>query len=373
LGGLGLANPVAQSNLIFLAAHREMLSAFKDMPLITSACIALMNRRINPLTAHLATGYKQLVDLDSTEAASHYATPLPAARKLQAKYTDLLATKTRKDLIDSHMPAALNPRDPGHMAAKADVIRLRSLARPHALSCLQVLPTATTHRFDNEAFAITLRLILGLTMLAPSVSHVRCFCGRPLTDVHVQVCTKSYQQTYRHNNVLRIIVRALRQAVLSPIMEQLTTLGKNRWDIVFINPLKPDLLTYADVTITSPLQEVFINASLNLDTQIPMNQAHKHKVDKYKLDIAAAPPGSTFLPLVLDSLGGFHSDLIKLLNDASPLAANLPPPRSINYSSPHYSTFWIQALSVATFIGTARSIAKTIRVSLRQNNTTALF
>ncbi len=94
-----------------------MLSAFKDMPLITSACSVLKNRPTNPLTTQLAIGYAQLVNLDSTEAASHYATPLPAARKLQAKYTDLLAAETRKKLINSHMPAAQNPRDPRHMAA----------------------------------------------------------------------------------------------------------------------------------------------------------------------------------------------------------------------------------------------------------------
>jgi hypothetical protein len=73
-GGLGLANLVAQSHLIFQAAHREMISAFKGLSLITSACTALENQSTNPLTTQLSIGYTQLANLNSTEAASH--TPL---------------------------------------------------------------------------------------------------------------------------------------------------------------------------------------------------------------------------------------------------------------------------------------------------------
>ena len=62
-----------------------------------------------------------------------------------------------------------------------------------------------------------------------------------------------------------------------------------------------------------------------------MNHAQSDKIAKHKLDVASSPPGSKFIPLVLDSLGGFHPDLLALLSNASPHAANLPPLRSNNY------------------------------------------
>jgi hypothetical protein len=179
----------------------------------------------------------------------------------------------------------------------------------------------------------------------------------------------TYQQSYRHHNVVNFLVLALRQAFLSPKKEQATTIGEKRWDLVFFNPdfIKAlHKLIFGDVTVISPIQVEYLNETILKDVNISMSDAYKHKVAHYLEDITVQPPGSIFLPLVLDSLGGIHSGLLQLLFNASPHAQQQPPARSKNHTCWHYPDYWIQAVSVANFTGTARSVIKTVELS--QNN-----
>jgi hypothetical protein len=343
------------------------------MPLIIISINRLRNQPDNILTASLELSFAELTSLSHTESATHYSTPLAKARHhLQHDYTVLHSKKVQDHLTALHTPAAQDPQDPNHKDAKYNLIRLRCLSRKNALACLHALPTAPALRFDHEktsfVFAIVLRIILGMSLIPPSSLQVRCYCGKAwLSSVHAQVCTVSHQQSYRHDNIVDLLFRALRQAFLSPKKEQATTIGEKRWDLVFFNPdfIKAlHKLIFGDVTVISPIQEEYLNATILKDINLPMNDAYKHKVAHYSEDITAQPPGSIFLPLVLDSLGGIHNGLLQLLFNASPHAQQQPPARSKNHTCWRYPDYWIQAVSVANFTGTARSVIKTTELSL---------
>jgi hypothetical protein len=350
-----------------------MLSAFQEMPLIIISINRLRHQPDNILTASLERSFAELTSLNHTESATHYSTPLDKARhRLLAR---LHCASQQEGPRPSHrVLQPCNARSPASRLQRCQVQPHSSccLARQNALACLHALPTAPALRFDHEktsfVFAIVLRIILGMSLIPPSSLQVRCYCGKAwLSSVHAQVCTVSHQQSYRHDNIVDLLFRALRQAFLSPKKEQLTTIGTKRWDLVFFNPdfIKAlHKLIFGDVTVISPIQEEYLNDTILKDINIPMNDAYKHKVAHYSEDITVQPPGSIFLPLVLDSLGGIHNGLLQLLFNASPHAQQQPPARSKNHTCWRYPDYWIQAVSVANFTGTARSVIKTIELSL---------
>jgi hypothetical protein len=126
---------------------------------------------------------------------------------------------------------------------------------------------------------------------------------------------------------------------------------------------------FADFTLIMSIQERYLNASTLKNINLPMSDAHKRNIAKFIFldDVTVQPLGTTFLPLVFDSLGGFHPRLLQLPSNASPHAIDQPPARSKNYTCYRYVDNWIQAISVANFIETARSSAKTIELSMNNS------
>ncbi len=94
----------------------------------------------------------------------------------------------------------------------------------------------------------------------------------------------SHQQSYRHDNIVNLPMCALRQAFQSPRKEQPTSIGNMRWDLrlhqPWISSRSSTQLIFVDVTVISPIQEMYLNASTLKDVNIPMSPAHKHKVTK---------------------------------------------------------------------------------------------
>ncbi len=156
----GFANPHALAPLFFLAANREMLSAFQKMPMIITSINLLRNQPDNILTASLERSFAGLTSLSYTESATHCSEPLSKARHhLQHDYTVLHRKKVHDHLTTLDMPAAQDPQDPSHKDARYNPIRLRCPSR-HNVACLRALLTISTLRFDDESFAFVFRIIL---------------------------------------------------------------------------------------------------------------------------------------------------------------------------------------------------------------------
>jgi hypothetical protein len=91
----------------------------------------------------------------------------------------------------------------------------------------------------------------------------------------------SYQQSHRHDDIVDLFMRALRQAFLSPKKEQPTTIANRRYDLVFTNPDFIKMLhklIFGDVTVVLPIQEQYFNDTYLKDVNIPMSDAYKRKV-----------------------------------------------------------------------------------------------
>ena len=112
--------------------------------------------------------------------------------------------------------------------------RLTSLGRDGSLAFLSAIPSAKSLVFKNEEFRIALRRILGLSLIPQGMEGAAvCTCNEPLTNEHLQVCTKSYDVHRRHDMLRDLLADMIRSANISCEVEKEppTGFGRCRYDL----------------------------------------------------------------------------------------------------------------------------------------------
>ena len=106
-----------------------------------------------------------------------------------------------------------------------------------------------------------------------------------------------------------------------------------------------------DWTITSPVQQAFLNSNTNLRNCKPLQaatNAFNRKIHKYKDLLQLQPPGTKFVPLTIESLGGTRPEIAKCASRFSLL--------SPLQSDASFVAYHAQEPSVLPHVGTANSI-----------------
>ena len=222
----------------------------------------------------------------------------------------------------------------------------------------------TEFQFTNDQLTVTLRKTLALPLL-PYNLPINTPCpscpNQLLTDWHIQVCLHNDEQIRRHNNIVDYTVSLLHSLQRTALPEPNAGLGKSAYDIQtdHLPPNPPNSGSLLlDWTITSPVQQAFLNSNTNLRNCKPLQaatNAFNRKINKYKDLLQLQPPGTKFLPLAIESLGGTHPEVrnfpLQLAKCASRFSLLSPLQSDASFVAYH-----AQALSVLTHVGTANSI-----------------
>ena len=182
-----------------------------------------------------------------------------------------------------------------------------------------------------------------------------------LTDWHIQVCLHNDEQIRRHNNIVDYTVSLLHSLQRTALLEPNAGLGKSAYDIQtdHLPPNPPNSGSLLlDWTITSPVQQSILASNTNLRNCKPLQaatNAFNRKINKYKDLLQLQPPGTKFLPLAIESLGGTHPEVRNFLLQLAQCASRFSL-LSAFQSNASFVAYHAQALSVLTHVGTANSI-----------------
>ena len=225
-------------------------------------------------------------------------------------------------LIDSNLHSTLL-NDVQAAGDKRSSARLLSLTLPQAGAFLNVVPNPTFGlSIFPESFRVSLQYRLGLPVYTSP--HPCPACGKD-SDVygdHTITCASEYERIHRHDTIRDAIFESARHAGLSPLKEaRVVANSLSRPGDIYL-PNWRGKQTAFDVAVTSPLSQ----------TALP----HSHKkpgaalalMKSHKLSKHARPcqvNGVAFVPLVVETLGGWDNDAIFHLRAIAKQSASRSP------------------------------------------------
>ena len=137
----------------------------------------------------------------------------------------------------------------------------------------------------------------------------RCRQISDRTGDHAISCGIGGERIARHNRVRNAICQAAMQAGLGPVMEPegLLTGSDDRPADVLVPFWSGGRDTAIDVTVVNPLQSAMVGRVAD-DGAYAVGEAHSRKLRNYSARCAAE--GIVFLPLAVDTLGGWHPEAL---------------------------------------------------------------
>lgn len=115
-----------------------------------------------------------------------------------------------------------------------------------------------------------------------------------------------------------------------------------------------------DVTVRSPLADrVMDQAAVNR-----LEAANKGVHDKQEYYKAFKTDNDTFWPLAVETFGGLHHNVFKLLSASSRRVGNRPPD-SASFLAPSFSSYWLQRISTTLWRENCRLVSYLAAQSLR--------
>ena len=242
----------------------------------------------------------------------------------------------------------------GNYCYKREGARLQSLTLPHAGSWLNAVPIKGLGLyFSPTEFQDVFRYRLGLPVF---LRERRCpFCSGVLDVLgdHALNCAGHGDRIARHARLRDAINTASASASLAPQLEQRNLIPgeRSRPGDVFIPAWKAGKPAALDITVTSPLQQ----ATLMIAAVTPgaaLSQAEERKYSRHGESCNAQ--GITFIPLAVETLGGWSATALKTLSRIAILAdSRRGTSRDVMVATPRL----MQQLSVCLMRGNANMIA----------------
>lgn len=221
--------------------------------------------------------------------------------------SDNFSQKHLSYLIDSNDHSSLlkEVQATGDRRASA---RLLSLTLPQAGAFLNAIPNPTFGlSILPENFRISLQYRLGLPVY--SSTHPCPACGKD-SDIHGDhtiTCASEFERIHRHDIIRDAIFDSANHAGLSPVKEaRLIANSQSRPGDIFLQNWRGKPTAF-DVAVTSPLSQ----SALPLSHKTPgaaLATMKAHKNNKHSR--ACQTNGVAFVPLVVETLGGWDVDAI---------------------------------------------------------------
>ena len=200
-------------------------------------------------------------------------------------------------------------------AAPRELARLKCISREGAGDWLTALPSKTLglHLRKTE-FITAIRYRLGLPIFRTQGECPMpvCHANNDVMGDHAISCAIGGERISKHNHVRDAIFKAAVEAGLGPIREPdgLLPGSDDRPADVLIPIWTEGRDTALDVTVVNPLQQTLVvRTSEEGDSAVA--HAHKEKLRKYEARCSAE--AITFLPLAVDTFGGWHKVGLKTI------------------------------------------------------------
>ena len=201
--------------------------------------------------------------------------------------------------------------------------RLLSLTLPQAGAFLNAIPNPIFGlSILPENFRISLQYRLGLPVY--NSSHPCPACGKD-SDIfgdHTITCASEYERIHRHDTIRDAIFDSAKHAGLSPIKEARVVLNsQSRPGDIFLQSWKGRQTAF-DVAVTSPLSQTALPQS-HKTPGAALASMKSHKLQKHFRPCQVN--GVAFVPLVVETLGGWDSDAISHLRAIAKQSASRSP------------------------------------------------
>lgn len=357
LGGTGLRTYSRTSHFMYLASVLEAIPRL-------AACSASMLALFDQLFARSSPLAEDFMSLYQSVTSTFPRVKLPQIANFNA------ITKLQESLLGAYDLAAFETLKAEYAAlTRAEcpskkqlgffhLRRLLSTTQLGAYAFANAIASCKLLTIRNAEFVVSLRRFLGLPHLPDSLGNLACVCGDALSELHLQVCSHTYEVSLRHNGVRDLLASMFKSKHVRVTVEPQLSVGQLRWDLKVLDFTSPGSLDFYGVAVVHPCQKLFLN-----DTEMKPLRAAAHtsslKKAKYGKYLPLQPPGSTFTPLVFESFGAFDSSVVKLLSNYSRLPGPTSPPGS-TWSSRTHMLFYSQALSLAVHRGSARVVLSTL-------------
>ena len=187
-----------------------------------------------------------------------------------------------------------------------DIARLRSLGLPHAGDWLSVVPMPALglHLRPSE-FVPCLKYRLGVQVFAADGTCPSCSAESDKMGDHALGCHRHQERIARHDQLRDVLYEAASSAALAPVREAAHLLpgAAARPGDVLIRRWVDGKDGALDVTVTGPLAQSNVQAAA-AESGAALEKAFKRKVQGAAQ--ACQEQGIAFLPIAMETLGGFH-------------------------------------------------------------------
>lgn len=216
--------------------------------------------------------------------------------------------KRLSHLVDSNVQSTLIQEFQSNQDHRA-VARLLSLGLPMSGAFLNAIPS---HIFGlsiiPENFRLILQYRLGLPVYVSSHSCPACGQDSDILGDHTITCASEFERIYRHDIIRDAIFLEAKHAGLSPIKEARSLIpnSQTRPGDFFLQNWRGRQTAF-DVAVTSPLgRSVLPRSSKKAGAALETMKASK--INKHARPCQAN--GIAFIPLVVETLGGWDSDAL---------------------------------------------------------------
>ena len=195
--------------------------------------------------------------------------------------------------------------------------RLNSVTLAHAGDWLNAVPVkALGLHLRPREFTSSLKYRLGMRVY-PSVGSCIA-CGQESDEYgdHSIGCSSEGERIFRHNALRDALHSTAKQASLAPAKELSALLpgSAEKPADVYIPGWANGLDAAIDVSVVSPVQTQLVKKASE-EAGSAASKRHTEKLSKY-FDACSAE-GICFLPVVVETFGGWHLDAIEVINKLS--------------------------------------------------------
>ena len=196
-----------------------------------------------------------------------------------------------------------------------ELARLKCVAREGAGDWLTAYPSKSLGlHLRRMEFVTAARYRLGLPVFQVEAEcpMPRCVRVSDMMGDHAISCGIGGERIARHNHVRDALFHTAVQAGLGPVREPdgLLPGSDDRPADVLIPVWSSGKDTALDFTVVNPLQEALVSAASE-DGSSAVEHAHNLKLRKY--EERCAGEGITFLPMAVDTLGGWHPEALAII------------------------------------------------------------
>jgi hypothetical protein len=362
LGGLGITCLQGTQPLAYLSSMLAALQQWRRYEPDTSALI--QHWSASPELQQALAAVQPLVLVATSILKSPVNIPTSGQQALSFIHTQ----KLQKKLQSFHDLSVVNSLKTTHLLTSADRAQYLSKTARGASAFLLALPTDRSLSLSNETMLLSLRMWMRLPLLpalgAPSGLPCSCKSTTVLEENHILNCNVDAARDIRHNVIAYCLQDMLQSTQQNPVAlePRATTTGSDlhRFDLSVAGFDSTASNLKLDVTIRNPIATHIVDRAA-CSRLAAATDGVNEKLAKYKHFLSSQ---DIFWPIAIETFGGLHGNVFKLVSSCAKRVANLPPD-SCSFTAPTFSAYWLQRLSCTLWKENCRLASTVVEQALK--------